>query len=306
MLAIASAHPAAAAVFRTGQPAMGTVLQVTVVAADDAAARAAAEAAISEVRHWDDVLTTWRADGELARLNARAGAGPVPVSPDLASALSTMQRLSAATSAAFDPAVGRLVDLWRGPTPPSSAALAAAARVPLAAALVLDGERATLREGIKLDAGGIAKGMALDAAAVRLRASGAQAAYLDFGGSSQLAIGAPPGSPEGWQIAVSGAAADRILGVIMLRGAALSTSRVLGGPSPAGVIIDPRTGQPLPGPRLATVRATDATTAEAWSKAVLIDGRTGLDRAAAAGLDGLLDTPSGTERTPGFIVQPMP
>ena len=65
--------PASAAVFRTGQPVMGTVLQVTVVAADEPSARRLAAAAFVEARRWDDLLTTWRPEGELAQLNARAG-----------------------------------------------------------------------------------------------------------------------------------------------------------------------------------------------------------------------------------------
>ena len=73
LLIVASALPASAAVVRTGQPVMGTVLQVTVVAADEVSARALADAATAEVRRWDDILTTWRPDGELAQLNAHAG-----------------------------------------------------------------------------------------------------------------------------------------------------------------------------------------------------------------------------------------
>ena len=113
--------------------------------------------------------------------------GSQPLGSDLASALRAMQTLSTATGGAFDPAVGTLVDLWRGPAVPTPA------RQPppsMAQALALDGQRATLMSGTKLDAGGIGKGIALDAAAALLRARGVQAAYLDFGGSSQLAIGA--------------------------------------------------------------------------------------------------------------------
>ena len=297
--------PAAGAVFRTGAPVMGTVLQVTIVAADDAAARQLADAALAEARRWDDILTTWRADGELAQLAAHAGAGPTAVSEDLAAALRSMQRLSTATAGAFDPAVGPLVDLWRGPAPPSAAQLAGAAPAQLATVLALDGRRATLVRGAKLDAGGVGKGVALDAISALLRARGVQAAYLDFGGSSQLAIGAPPDSPDGWRVAVSGLTPQQMHGVLTLRDAALSTSRALGGPSAAGPIIDPRTRQPVPGPQLATVRAADATTAEAWSKAVLVLGHGGVERANANGIEVLREDANGLERTSGFALEPL-
>jgi FAD:protein FMN transferase len=296
---------AGAAVFRAGQPAMGTVLQVTVVAAADAAARALAEAAVDEVRRWDDILTTWRPDGELARLNAAAGGDPPTVSPDLAAALDAMQRLSLATDGTFDPAVGPLVDLWRGPQPPSVEQLAHRTPQRLADVLTLDGRQATLRAGAKLDAGGIGKGIALDAAGALLRARGVTAAYLDFGGSSQLAVGAPPDSPDGWRVAVSGMTSGPMLGALFLRDAALSTSRAQGGPLAAGPIIDPRDGRPVPGPRLATVRAANATTAEAWSKAVIVLGRDGMRRASAAGLETLLADSDGVAQAAGFALHPL-
>jgi thiamine biosynthesis lipoprotein len=304
-LALCLGSPAAAAVFRTGQPVMGTVLQVTIVAGDEGRARALAVSACAEARRWEGILTTWRADGELAQLNARAGAGPTAVSADLAGALLDMQRLSAATDGAFDPAVGALVDLWRGPAPPAATRIARAAPSRIASALVLDGRQATLAAGAELDAGGIGKGMALDAIGTLLRAGGVEAAYLDFGGSSQLAIGAPPGAPSGWRVAVSGLAPQAIYGVLTLRDAALSTSRAQGAPLAAGPIIDPRSGAPVEKPRLATVRAGDATTAEAWSKAAVILGRDGVARAEAGGLDVLLDDADGVARTPGFKLEPL-
>lgn len=305
-LLLAFAAAAGPAVFRTGQPVMGTVLQVTIMAGDEPTTRVLAEAALAEARRWDDILTTWRPGGELAQLNASAGAGPVEVSPDLAYALAAMLRLSADTGGAFDPAVAPLVDLWRGPEPPRPEVLALMRRQRISDVLALDGRRATLVAGAKLDAGGIGKGLALDAIAALLRARGARAAYLDFGGSSQLAIGSPPDSPAGWQIAVGGLAPHAILGTVTLRDAALSTSRATGASSPAGPIIDPRTGRPAATPRIATVRAGDATTAEAWSKAVAILGAAGLERAAARGLGGLFEDAGGVTRSPDFALAPLP
>lgn len=301
LLVLATAAPSTAAVFRAGQPVMGTVLQVTVIAADADQARTAAEAAIDEARRWDDILTTWRPEGELARLNLRAGTGPVRLSPDLSAALRTMQRYAGATDGAFDPAVGPLVDLWRGPQPPRPMP-AALTQHHVAEALRLDRDTATLAAGAKLDAGGIGKGMALDAAAALLRRRGVQAAYLDFGGSSQVAIGAPPDAPDGWRVAVSGLQPNQLIGVLSLRDAALSTSRAASGPTAAGPIIDPRSGQPVASPRLTTVRAADATAAEAWSKAVIIGGRATLPRARAAGMEVLLEDSQGIERTAGFAL----
>jgi thiamine biosynthesis lipoprotein len=299
-----TAASTSAAVAYAGRPVMGTIIQVTVLASDPSAARRLADEAVAEAQRWDDILTTWRPEGELAHLNARAGAGPVRISPDLAAALRRMQQLSAATGGAFDPGVGLQVNVWSQPQSHALGdALPVLDRPQLSAVLTLTSDHATLASGTALDAGGIGKGIALDAIAARLRAAGVTAAFLDFGGSSQLAIGAPPGSPDGWPVLVAGVAAGSTHGVITVRDAAVSTSQALGPGADAGPIIDPRTGLPVSRPRLATVLASDATTADAWSTALVVLGRAGMQRADASGLAAFLDDAAGSARTSRFMIQ---
>lgn len=291
-LSSSAALAADLATARRGEPVMGTVLTVTVLAADQATAARLADAAVAEARRWDDILTTWRPNGELARLNARAGREPVEVSADLAAALRAMIALSADTGGAFDPAVGPLVDRWRGPDAPRPPPPATAA-TRIATALRLDGRLAALVAGAALDAGGIGKGIALDAMAALLRRGGVHAAFLDFGGSSQLAIGSPDPEMAGWRVGLGGLAPGSLLGETVLQDMALSTSRASVGPTPAGPIVDPRAGVPIFTPRLATARAADATSAEAWTKALIIDGRAALATARAHGLAALFEDDTG-------------
>jgi thiamine biosynthesis lipoprotein len=298
--AVSTTQAASAAVVRLGQPVMGTVLEVTVVARDEADARRWAEESIAEARRWDDLLTTWRPEGELARLNARAGEGPVPISPELAAALRRMLDLSRATGGTFDPGVGPLVRLWSSAERPSPEALAKLGPHRIANALVLRSESADLARGAELDAGGIGKGMALDAIAAKLRAYGVDAAFLDFGGSSLLAIGAPPGSPDGWRIALSGAAPNVIHGEMFLLNAAVSTSHAAGAGAAEGPIVDPRSGAVVPGPRLVTVVTREAAAAEAWSKAVIVLGTDAFAPATAAGMEVLYDDGSIVRRSEHF------
>jgi thiamine biosynthesis lipoprotein len=225
------------------------------------------------------------------------------VHPELALALTEMRRLHRATSGAFDPAVGSLVAIWRNNDRPPANLLAATRPPTLDEALTVDGSHVTLASGVVLDAGGFGKGWALDRIAERLRAGGARAAYLDFGGSSQLAVGAPPGSPEGWIVLIAGLDAGEVLGAIRLKDAALSTSRALAAGDEAGPIVDPRTRRPVAPPRLATVLAREAATAEAWSKATIILGREGLERARREGVEGLLVDRDGVRVTDGFSLR---
>jgi thiamine biosynthesis lipoprotein len=289
---------------------MGTILTVTVVADDEVHARRLAEEAIAEARRWDDVLTIWRPEGELARFNTKAGEGTVAISTSLAEGLSAMLRLAEETGGAFDPAAGaraRNAALAPAPPPPRESAdsdervvLARSPPAPtgLAGVLRVNGVSASLRAGVSLDPGAIGKGIALDAAARLLRRGGAVAAFLDFGGSSQLAIGAPPQSPRGWKVAVSSLAEGGSHGILHLRDRSLSTSRA--GALDTAPIVDPRSGAVVASPRLVTVLAPDATSADAWSTALVVLGADGAQSATANGLEFLVEDGAGRRLSTGF------
>jgi len=287
---------AVAAEYRTGQPVMGTVLQVTVVDSSRERARHLAEAAIELARHWDDVLTTWRREGELAQLNRSAGR-TVAVSSDLSAALVQMLRMYDESGGAFDPAVGERVDYYRtvaDGTPTSSL-------LDLRRALWLRNRQARLKTGATLDAGGIGKGIALDAIAHWLRAQRVTGAFLDFGGSSQTAIGtADDGSI--WSVAVAGGETGVLLGTIGLRDRSLSTSRSSAPGDPAGPIINPADGTPVAPGRLVTVLATSAARADAWSTALVVSGPAGLARAQRYRIEALIDESGSLATTKGFTL----
>lgn len=290
---LALASPVAAAEAHAGRPVMGTILQVAVEAGDDATAQALAAQALTIAAHWDDVLTTWRAEGELARLNAAAGGGPFAPSADLRAALATMLQMSGTTGGAFNPAVGTTVEMWRG-----AAAGARPQPAPaLAEALRLTAEGALLASGVRLDAGAVGKGIALDAAARALVAGGATAVWLDFGGSSQLAWS---GGRRPRAVAVAGVATGVVHGVLEFRDGALATSRASGAGAAQGPIVDPRSGAPVPAPRLATVRCRDATSADVWSTALVVRGREGLAAVRRSGCEALVEDAEGVVTSAEF------
>lgn len=289
--------PAAEA--RLGRLVMGTVLQIAVVADDGAGAQAAAEEAFAVATRWDDVLTTWRPEGELARLDARAGSGPVPISAELATALRAMERLHEATKGAFDPAVGPLVEWWREGGPGTSRPKPGGPhRWP--EAIRLRDRSAALAVGAAIDAGGVGKGIACDAILAALRARGVRAAFVDFGRSSLSGYGVPPEDPRGWTIAVAGLRPGESHGILRLRDESISTSRTIAVGDEAGSIVDPRTGEVVRAARLAVVLAADATTAEGWSTALVVLGRNGLAAIERAGLSALFEDETGSVLTAGF------
>jgi len=265
---------------------------VTVQAADEETGRRAVAAAFAEIARIEAILTDYEPESELSRLSAAAPpAGPVAVSEDLWRVLVRAGEIRDATDGAFDLTVGPLTTLWRrarqsGRLPPADKRAAAQAAVG-GAALALDPQRRTVhltRPGMRLDAGGIGRGYALDRALDVLAAHGITSAMIDCSGDVVVS-GPPPGAP-GWRIAVrpfaAATTADRSAGdppiaPLVLAHAAVTTS----GDAYQFVeidgvryshIVDPRTGLGVTGQTAVTVIAPDATTADALATALSVLG----------------------------------
>jgi thiamine biosynthesis lipoprotein ApbE/Na+-translocating ferredoxin:NAD+ oxidoreductase RnfG subunit len=258
---------------------------------DDATLVAALDAALDEVARWDDVLSDWREDTPLARLNAGPAGESLNVSPELMTWLVEAQAWSRTTEGAFDPTVGALVSAWglrtQQPGRPSPARLAEARAASGMHLLALQpGENTVTRNvpDVVLDPGASGKGWALDRAAEVLARHGVRRALLSFR-STLLASGPPPGK-EVWVVPVVHDGSGRTLTEVGLVRGALSVSGAGAssfddGPVSRGHVVDPKTGVPIPAGRLAWVRHASASAADALSTALLVRGL-GLRRPAGA------------------------
>jgi thiamine biosynthesis lipoprotein len=261
---------------------MGTTLRVGVYAPSRADGIVAIEAALKAVQLTDGLLSTWRDDSELARLNRTPPGQTAAVSPALAAVLAEVARWSRASGGAFDPAIGALVDAWdtrgRGRVPTADA-LARARERSGPGAVELSADARTWRrtvDGAWLDSGGFGKGAALAAARDSLAAHGMRSGLLDFGGQV-LAIGGDS-SAAAWAVPVA-SPARRLEPVarLALRDRSASTSaqserfvEVEG--RRYGHIFDPRTGRPVPAWGSVTVVARDPLLADILSTALLVLG----------------------------------
>jgi len=235
-------------VIRLAVEAMRTRFECALHGSDERMLRAAGEAALAEVQATERCLSRFLPDSELARLHREALTDWCGVSVPLWETLERCRDLHEATGGAFDPAAA---------TPPGFTAVA------------LDPERRAIRltdANLRLDFGGIGKGVALDRAAVVLREAGVRCALLHGGTSSILAIGAPE-EVEAWRIEIADPDdAARSLASVQLRDAAL-------GVSTHARALDPRSGALSTGPtRLAVARARSAADADAWATALLLLG----------------------------------
>jgi thiamine biosynthesis lipoprotein len=260
---------------------MGTTLRIGVRAPDRKAGIAAIEEAFHAVRRDDSLLSTWRDDSEIMRLNRAPAGTPVVLPVELYRLLRDCQRWSRETGGAFDPGIGALVDVWdlrRAGRIPSAAELSAArARSGIGRFSFADRSHSVTRSraGAWIDTGAFGKGAALGSARSALRRHGIESAFLNFGGQV-LALGADRGAD--WIVPVADPArrAEPVMR-LRLRGRSASTSaqserwvEVEG--RKLGHILDPRSGEPVPAWGSVTVVAKDPTLADVYSTALLVLG----------------------------------
>jgi thiamine biosynthesis lipoprotein len=286
-------------------PAMGTTISVLAPDEDAVAARDSTRWLFAE---WEATLSRFRSDSELSRLNARAGEW-VAVSSLLFDVGSTALEAARATNGVFDPTLLRqLVSLGYDRT----FARLPAITPPLSETIQPGGgwrnvqldqgeRRIFLPVGVALDFGGIAKGMAADAAVERLRAMGIPSGCVHAGGD--LATFGTPPDGDGWPIGVQGIRATRM---VTLRRGALATSGIANRQWRQGAlvrshILDPRTGMPAETGLWSVTVATDrCAQAEAAAKTAFILGpREGARFLEEHSLAGLFAHEDGAWQTAG-------
>ena len=265
----------------------GTRVEVIVADADEATARAAADAVLREFDRLHRSYHAWQ-PSELSELNAAIAAGePKAVTPEMAGFILDAQRRSAQGEGLFDPGIGALIRLWGFqadefvPIMPDPAALDAwrSERAGIADLSIEDGVVRSRHPGVALDFGGYLKGVALDRGAAILRERGIRNALINIGGNV-IALGDRYGRP--WRVGIQHPRKPGPLATLELAdGEAIGTSgdyqrffEVDG--RRYCHLLDPRSGEPASATQALTIvvpRAADAgATSDAGSKPLFVAG----------------------------------
>ena len=255
---------------------------------------------------WEQTLSRFLPQSELSQLNQQAGT-PVAVSDLFYDVLATALTAAQATEGVYDPALlDQLVQLGYDRTFDDLPANRFDPIIPGEPGgrwrgIKIDPIRrhVTLPAGIKLDFGGIAKGMAVDAALERLHQSGISSAMVNAGGD--LAVMGLPPTVEQWLVAVPG---QKKFWTIPLLHGAVATSGIahrhwLQGNTLRHHILDPRTGLPAQSDLWSvTVVADRCEQAEVAAKVAFILGSgPGADFLRKHHIAGLLVHEDGTWET---------
>lgn len=255
---------------------LGTSMDVTVIGASEAQAANAIDRALAEVERLEGLLSSYRDDSEVARLNRlRELAQP---SAELRAMLDHCRRWTRESQNHFSCKLGRLRAAWREAertqAPPDRVQLRRLARDIARTELLADHDDSVplrLPELVDIDLGGIAKGFIVDRALDAMREALPEAAAIkvDIGGDARY-WGSPPNS-EGWHVGIGpdGQAGYLVLADTAIAASGHSERGYAIGRRHYGHVLAARDGWPVPDAPAAFVTAAKAGDADAIATALV-------------------------------------
>ena len=269
--------------------AMGTHIVLaafTTPELDEAFLRPRLEKALAEIRRLEGLMTTWRDDSEISRINAAAGKAPVVVGAETLAVIQKSIWMSTRSEGVFDITFEAMHGVWKFDQDhdekiPTAAAVESARKLIDYRKIKVDSAKSSVmleQAGMRMSLGGIAKGYAVDAAARVLEAERLPSYFVQAGGDLYVKGRKPDGAP--WRVGVRdprGKDATDYFAMLEVEDHAFSTA----GDYERGFvkdgkryhhILDPRTGYPATASRSVTIWAKDAFTADAIDDAVFILG----------------------------------
>jgi thiamine biosynthesis lipoprotein len=299
-LACGQPSPAPQLVKRAGL-AMGSSLELTAWTPDESAAGEAFRQVFAEFDRLDRMMSVWKPESDIVRLNQAAGEHPVPVSPETIEVLERARTISELTGGKFDVTWGALSDLWKfdqdqdNSVPDPQEVMR---RLPLInyRHLVVDRSAHTAfltRRGMRAHLGGIGKGYAVERSVAILRGRGLRDFMIQAGGD--MYVGGRRGDRP-WRLGIQDPRGprDATFGTVELSDATFSTSGdyerfFMKDGRRYHHIIDLTTGQPARASRSVTIVAPSATLADGLSKAVFVlGGAEGMALIERAGVEGVI------------------
>ena len=262
-------------------PQMGTLFQVILYAKDTVQGKQIAQQLFDRIDTLNVIFSDYLETSEINRLSASAGTGQkIKVSREMWRLIAVSQRVSKKSNGAFDLSIGPLSKLWRrafrqSQFPATAEIEAARAKVnyrlihrfPLSKKIRLE------QSGMRLDAGGIAKGFAVDECFKILRKAGISSALVAAGGD--IRVGTAPPNKAAWNIASKGlnAKGETVDVELSLERKAVSTSgdtyRFLEWEGQRySHIIDPRTGLGIQHRQFSRLAGSRSTLADALATAI--------------------------------------
>lgn len=268
--------------FKKNTVVMGTELEMTVSAHDEPSAKKAFEAAEKEMVRIENLMSEWREDSVISKVNRNSGKMAVKVPDELFKGIASSIEVSRLSGGAFDISWASMRGIWNFTDGknrvPSSDEIKQKLALVNYKNIGIDPANRTVflkKKGMAIGLGAIAKGYAVDMAMKAALSTGIKDAIIRAGGDMRVQ-GTDNGSP--WEIGIRHPRdKDRLLARMRLGNISISTSGdyeryFIKNGTIYHHIIDPKTGYPAGLCQSVTVLAPDTMTSDALSTAVFVLG----------------------------------
>ena len=266
--------------FKQQENIMGTEITVEFWGEDNAHARQCAEKVFSEMRRIDALMSPYKQNSELSRINRLAAGQEVTISEEMFDLLQKSKEVAELSDGAFDitfSSVGHMYDYREG-VKPSEQQIQKVIDTVNYKHIQLDKSKRTVyfaRSGVRIDLGGIAKGHAVDNGITILKRCGVKGGLVSAGGDSRI-LGDRGNRP--WMMGIRHPRKKQGVAVVLpLSNSAISTSGdyeryFIENGERHHHIISPKTGKSVNSNWSATVIGPDATTSDALSTTLFVLG----------------------------------
>jgi FAD:protein FMN transferase len=275
--------PTAARLIERSRVAMGSQLKLSAWTTDESRAHETFEHVFREFDRLESLLSVWKNESDVVRMNTNAGIAPVKVSRETLEVLAIAQQASELTRGKFDITFGALSDIWRfdhdqdNVIPDRSLIEARLKRIDYRA-VQIDTTAGTAfidRPGTRVHLGGIGKGYAIDRAIALLKDRGFKDFLIQSGGDL-YAAGTSGGQP--WTLAIADPrGAHDPFATVQISDGTFSTSGdyerfFMKDGKRYHHLIDPDFGEPAMGCRSVTIVTNRAVMADVLSTGVFLMG----------------------------------
>ncbi|MBC8209725.1 MAG: FAD:protein FMN transferase [Gammaproteobacteria bacterium] len=257
---------------------MGTRVNVELWHSDPRQAERCTDRVFAEMQRIDRLMSPYKENSEVSRINRLAATEAVKVSAELFSLLQKSIAFSELSNGAFDisfASVGYYYDYRKKQQPSAQTIQQQLPAINYKNLLLQQQTVRFAKPGMRIDLGGIAKGYAVDRSILLLQQCGIQQALVSAGGDSRI-LGDHQGRP--WMIGIQHPRQEQQIALsIPLSDSAISTSGdyeryFLSGNERIHHIINPKTGTSAHTAWSASVMGPDATTTDALSTTLFILG----------------------------------
>lgn len=264
---------------------MGGRFEITLVAADSSKANAHIDEVIAEISRIEHLISDWKPESQVSRVNQNAGITPVKVDWEVFELTRRAIELSQITDGAFDISFAAMEKVWKFDGSmtevPSAQDIRKSVQNVGYKNIVLDSVNQTIflrKSGMKIGFGALGEGYAVDRCRALMQERGIHAGLINATGD-MTAWGNRPKTRRGWPIGIADPfRPGRVIKKIWLKESVATSGSYEKFAELDGVryshIINPKTGYPATGLISVTVTGPSAEVANGLSTSIMVMGVT--------------------------------